>query len=444
MPQQKVYEFTDPDSGMTIEVEGPSPPSEAVVRMMFATARKQPPPPDSPSVMESTASRIGRTVTNALPTVGGMAGGFVGSAGGPAVAAGLSALGGAAGRLAQRAVQGAQGYDVPQGADLALDAAEQGAMQGAAEVVGTGAAKALSGAGRAVYRGYLKPPLSERMLPKAEQTVTTAIREGLPVTESGKDAGQKIIGELKAEVDALLQGSNRMIDLKTVANRIRAHARSKYYRPGRDLSDFNAAMAVADKIDTHPSLGIPPGVNPTAIRVRLADANAIKRALDQSIGDTQFGVVSGAKTATEKFGRHELNQALQSQMPAIRGLNQRESQLIDAVKAIERAVAREANTNQLTGWRSLVSGTATAGNIALGQDPQTATAMGLLLRGGLDPRVASRLAIVATRASGQLGLGLTEAIRLTMLALQNAEEPQRRAEQPQQSPRIDRDEDDKQ
>lgn len=377
---------------------------------------------DEPSVMDSTATKVGRW----LPTIGGMAGGLAGTAGGPLVAAGLSALGGAAGRMGQRVIEGAQGYAVPEGADLALDAAGAGAAQGTAELVGAGAAKALSAGGRAVYRGYLKPPLSERMLPKGEQMVTTAIREGLPVSEGGKEAGERLIGELKAEVDGLLQGSNRQVDIKAVANRIRRFARSRYYRPGTDLSDFHAAMSVADSIDNHPSLGIPSGVNPTSIRVRLADGNEIKRALDRSIGETQFGVTSGAKTSTQKAARHEINQALRAQMPAIGPLNTRESHLIDTVKAIERAVARESNTNQLTGWRSIVSGATAATGVATGQDSDTSIAMGVFMRAGLDPRVATRLAITSVRASKQLGLGLTEAMRLAMAAGSvQADEPQR-------------------
>lgn len=439
MPQQKVYEFTDPQTGVTIEVEGPAPPPEAVIRQMFAEAAKQRPvTAEEPSVMDSTITKVGR----ALPTIGGMAGGLIGSAGGPAVAAGVSALGGAAGRLGQRAIESAQGYDIPAGTALAIDAAGAGAMQGAAEVVGAGTARALSSMGRGVYRGYLKPPLTERMIPRGEQMVTTAIREGLPVTEAGKETGQRIIGELKAEVDAMLQGSQRKVDLKQVANRIRAYARSRYYRPGRDLGDFNAAMAVADKIDNHPSLGIPPGVNPTAIRVQLADANEIKRALDQSIGDTQFGVVSGAKTATEKAGRHEINNALRAQMPGIGPLNRRESQLIDTVKAIERAVARENNVQQLYGWRSAAAAAGGGAVAASGQDNQTSVAMGLLLRAGMDPRIATRLAITAVRASKQLGLGLTEALRLAVLA--GSESPQKPPQNRNHSPREDGYEDDKQ
>lgn len=385
---------------------------------------KAPPPDDTPSVMESTPSRVLRTVGDALPTIGGMAGGLAGVPAGPLGSIGLATMGGAAGEFGRQTLNTLRGKGPESVTASVTDAATEGLKQGVAEGVGAGAARALSAGGKAVYRGYLKPSLSERLLPKAERTVETAIREGLPISERGQATGRELINDLKTRVDRLLTNSNRTVDLKQVANVVRAHARSKYYRPGVDLTDFNAAMAVADKLDKHPSLGIPPGANPTAVRVRLDRANEIKRALDHAITETQFGVTSGAKTATEKVARHEINKAMRAQMPEIGPLNTRESQLIDAVKAIGKAVGREANTNQLTGWRSLVSGGAAATGATLGgQDPTTAAALGILLRGGLQPAVASRVALTAARSSQQLGLGLTEAIRLSMFALQNTDEP---------------------
>lgn len=414
MGQQKTYEFTDPESGMTLEVSGPTPPSEAVLRQMFADARKTAPPADdTPSVMESTGSKVARTVGNALPTIGGMAGGLAGAPGGPAASAGLAALGGAAGEFGRQTINAMRGR--PTDSPVA-DAALAGLGQGAAEVVGAGAAKALSAGGKAVYRGYLKPPLSERLLPKAEQTVETAIREGLPVSGRGQQMGEALITDLHAKVDALIGPSQRTVDVKQIANGIRNYAKSKYYKPGRDLSDYEAAMSVADKLDNHPSFNIPPGVNPTAIRVRLSKAEEIKRALDDSIGDTQFGVTSGAKTATEKAARHDINKAIKAQMPEVGPLNRRQSQLIDTVKAIGRAVGREENKDALVGWRSMASGATAAAGVGAGQDPKYAAAMGLLLRGALSPAVASRVALTAVRASSQLGLGMTEAIRLALLA----------------------------
>jgi hypothetical protein len=398
------------------------PLAKSEIEKAVATYQDEPlPPPEHPH------AKVGRMVTDLLPTIGGIAGGVIGGIGGTVAGAGVggvpgaiggATLGGAAGEAGRQLVNRATGREAPgTPAEAATSIGLQGGLQGAAEAVGGAVTRGVASGARAVYRGYLKPPLAERMLPKAEQTVTTAMDEGLPVSEAGRDRGLEIIADLKGKVDQMVQATGRTIDLKAVANAIRGFARAKYYKPGTDLSDFNTALSVADKIDNHPSLGIPQGVSPTAVRVKLADANEIKRALDASIGDAQFGVTSGAKTATEKVARHEVNTAMRAQMPAMGPLNARESRLIDATKAIARAVEREANQNPLYGWKTLASAGLGVGASGSGEDPVTAAALAFGARYAMQPQVATRLAMTAQRAARQFGLTATQAVRLAAAAI---------------------------
>jgi hypothetical protein len=383
---------------------------------------------------EHPHARVARMVVDWLPSIGGLAGGLIGGAGGTVAGMGVggvpgavggAALGGAAGEAGRQLINRATGREAPETpGKAAASVAILGGLQGAAEGVGGLATKAIGSVARATYRGYLKPSLAANTIKEAQQISDTALDEALPIARVGVERGRAIIGDLYKEVQSLIGPSQRTVDIKTVADRVRQFARTKYYKPGADLTDYESALSVADKIDAHPSLGIPKGVNPTAVRVRLANANQIKQALDDAVGEAQFGVTSGAKTSAEKAGRAAMNDEIATQMPAVRGLNARESRLIDATKAIMHAVEREANQYTLTGGKSALAGMAAGGNMALGGDPQQSVALGVALRLGMHPAVASRVAITAARTAKELGVGITSATRLAIAALNQTGEPQ--------------------
>lgn len=364
------------------------------------------------------------TAVDALPAIGGTLGGVVGGIGGTAFGMGVggvpgavggAALGGGAGEAAKQLINRARGAEAPTSAtEAAGDIALQGGVQGAAELAGAGVAQVAKTGAKAVYRGYLKPALSQRMLPKANQIVDTALKEALPVTRGGVQAGQRVIGELRTQVDDILKQSPESIDLHDIARQVRAFAKQRYYRPGADLTDYQTALSVADKIDAHPSLAMPAPAMPRT-NVPLSEGNQVKRALDTSIGEAAFGTTSGAKKSTEKFARSAMRQGLEAKAPAIVPLNARESALIDVTKTIARAVEREANQNPLYGMKTIASGALGAGGLAAGSlGPAGAAVTAIASRIALDPAVASRAAIVAERLAKELGIGASAAARLAV------------------------------
>lgn len=422
-----VYEITAPD-GRTLEIEGPKPPSGAELDVIFQQVKAKAPAPAAP------AQSMGHTLTDAaidaLPMIGGMAGGIVGGIGGTVGGMGVggvpgavggATLGGAAGESARQLINRMRGHGAPATmTDAATSIAGQGALQGASEVIGAGVAKGASTAAKAVYRGYLKPSLSARLAPKAAEIVNTALDEAIPISRGGVQTANKIIGELRQEVEDILTNAPGTVDLNTIADKVRRFATKRYNRPGVDPADFQAAMAVASKIDGHPSMGVPRG----SVPVDLDTANDIKRALDTSVKETGFGVATGAKKTTEKQARYLINQELRQKAAAIAPLNDRETKLIEATKAIARAVEREANNNQIYGVKSMAAGMGGAAGYGLGVDPGTALATALALRVGFHPAVASRAAIVAYRASKELGITAAQASRLAVAAMsQQTEEP---------------------
>lgn len=347
---------------------------------------------------------------DALPAVGGALGGIVGGIGGTVAGMGVggvpgaiggATLGGGAGEAMRQLVNRARGVEAP---DTPLEAAKDigvaGAVNGALEGVGATVGPAIAKGAKAVYRGFLKPSLSARLGPKAGQIVETAIRESLPVTESGAAHAEALIKELNAEVDDVLANTTGTVDLGAVANRLRQWAQSQYNRPGRAASDLEAAMEVANRIDNHPSMAaqIPLAPNNT---ISAAAANQVKRDV-QAGAATAYGVKSGAEKSAEKQGARMLRQDIEAVAPEVGALNARESQLIDAARALRSATGRESNRNAMFGVPTVLAGAAGGGEYARTGDPVQATAMALALRTGMHPAVATRAAILAAKLGAKM------------------------------------------
>jgi hypothetical protein len=356
---------------------------------------------------------------NALPMVGGTIGGVIGGmagvgAGSVPMAVGGATVGGALGETAKQGINALRGKAPSETPvrDVALGGAEQGAY----EALGGGITKAAGSVGKAVYRGYLKPSLAQHSIGKADQIVQTALDEALPITQSGVDKANRVIRDLRATVDAKIAAAPGTIDLHQIAEHIRGYARQRYYKPGKPSADFEAALKVADDLDRHPTIANPFAPNSPA-PVTPSRANEIKRGIDESIGDANFGVERGATKTTQKAARRELRTAIEGVVPDVGPLNAREGRLIDAAKSIARAVGRESNKSPLIGVNTLTSG-AIGG--AVGGPGGVAAA--LVMRMGLTPEVATRAAIVAHRLGKMSGSTPAAVARAAVQAVSELEQ----------------------
>jgi hypothetical protein len=371
------------------------------------------------------------TLAGLMPAIGGTVGGFVGKVPGARMIS--AGIGGAAGEgykelfqhlaelpgavadvsrnLIHEPMATVKGFasGAVEGGTNALKA---GAIQAGAQGIGEGIAAGASKGARAVYRGYLKPSLSERLAPKANEIVDTAINEAIPISRRGVAATQQVIKDLRGEVSNLLSQSPEKVDLHQIADQVRSFAKARYFKPGVDAADYKAALAVADSIDQHASLGLSPGIKVTKLDVPLKTADDIKRALDTAIGENAFGVERGATKTTQKFARRTVRTAMEAKAPDIAPLNARESKLIDAAKAIAKAVEREANQNPIYGVKSLAS---TGVGMTVGGLPGAAA--GFATRQALRPGSMTTMAILANRLSSQLGLSAASAARLANYVL---------------------------
>lgn len=418
------YRFTAPD-GRVLKVTGETPPSEAELDAMFAQVAD----PATP------ARTWTDTAVDALPMIGGTLGGVMGGIGGTAFGVGVggvpgavggAALGGGAGESARQLINRARGKAAPGTPGAAAgDIATAGAIQGGAELLGQGVVKGASAVGRGLYRGYLKPSLAKASIGKADRIVETALQEGLPLTKGGVSKANRVAAELGAQVDDLLRqadAAGETVDLRTVANKVRTFADARYFQPGRPSADYDAAMKIADSLDLHPSLN-----GQTVVPVSVA--NKVKRGIWQSLGENSFGVERDATKTAQKVAGRQLRVAVErgadaAGLGAVGPLNARQGALLEAARALTRAVGREANKNQVTGWTPLIAGGLVGGTeFARTGDLYTAAVKAIATRTALDPAVMSRAALVAYRLGQTSGAAPALVARLAIQAAQEPDAP---------------------
>jgi hypothetical protein len=420
----------DPFAQYAVAPKAPAPTGDP-----FAAYAVQRPDFRGSNEKDADGNAVVRGTLDALPMIGGMVGGLAGGRVTPAAIV-LSGLGGAAGQGVKEVADAAQqpirrvsgGMEALREANAPLmRMAKAGVTQAGLEGVGQGVSRAVGGTAKAVYRGYLKPSLSQSLLPKAKEIVQTAMDEALPISKAGVATGKRLISEINQQVGHLLGNAKGVVDLHQVAERVRSYAKSRYYKPGSNPQNYEAVMAVADRLDNHPALGLPSGVKPSRVDVPLKTANEIKTAIGDDVGEAAFGVKTKAQKTGEKVAYGATREAIETAakkegIPQIGALNDRERRLIDATKTIFRAVEREANQNQLYGAKTAIAGVIGGGAYATGQnDPASAAAWALAARVGLHPAVASRAAITASRMARTAGVTAASAARLAVYAAQSGE-----------------------
>ncbi len=441
MPQ---YTVTDPRSGKRVVLTGDSPPTEQELEEIFAKVNG---PANESALAKLTGLAKGDakitgpmsaidSLLSYLPMIGGATGGIIGGAGGTAFGAGFggvpgavggAAFGGATGEAMRqngRRILGGTRTVPDTAGGAAKDIGTEAAMQAIYELGGEGISRGLSSGANAVYRGYLKPSLAKQSVGKADQIVKTALDEALPITKAGQGQAARVMSDLRQQVDQILASTPGTVDLHQVAEKVRAFAKAKYFKPGTPSADYEAALAVADSLDKHPALGLPPGAQPSRVSVDLQTANQTKRGLDTSIGESNFGMERGATKTTQKYARREMRQGIEAQAPAVGPLNAREGRLIDAAKTIARAVGRESNKSPLIGVNTLASAAFGAEEYKRTGNPYMSAVWALGARGALTPAVMSRAAIVAARMGRLPGAVPANIARVAVQAvLETQDEP---------------------
>lgn len=345
----------------------------------------------------ATKSERNRTL-DALPTLGGMAGGLVGGSKSNPIGMLLAATGGAGGEAYRQALAAINGRwdEVPPDVQAQISAIiTEGIKQGGLEGVGRyvlGPVMKLFG--RSMYRSALKPPKAVRDEFGAKVT-ETLVDMGVPITRSERGT---------AMVEQHLRAAGKDT-AETIRAAEAAGAKPVTMRPVvKSLEQTRAS--VSDRVVRTPAqqdvdIFRNAALNENPGRIPLSRAQAMKQAEQELAMNAYKAEMRGAPVNSLETSMHEdlargLREAIERRIPSIADKNKRTQDLIGALKAITAAEGRIANNNLIGMGDMLSLGTGMGAAAATGR-PVTA-ALGALQEVLTRPEIASRLGIVMDRA----------------------------------------------
>lgn len=372
------YTIRDPATGRTLTVRGDSPPTEAELEQLFASAHAKRPvdasvsAPNTEAPPTAPSSPISSAAAGAAPTVGGIIGGIMGGIPGAAVggAAGegygqlikhASEIPGAVADVAQNLVSqpAATMKGAAQGAlQGAEDAGISGAVQGAGQAIGSGLAAVASkaapwmmtqatGIGGALAREF--PDLSQTMIDHA-----------LTVTQGGLDKARALLSGAKASANAALASADQAgarVPFSTIREGLKRTLESV-----QDSSDIAGNMATLARIEQRVGQGR------WGDSLSMKEADALKTSLQTEARALYKAVAAGngrRGASMEMQAKADMAQALNAAIekaateagaPGYKAANSAAQDLIGATRAISKRLLK----NTLTPAQ-LASNVATAG-----------------------------------------------------------------------------------
>lgn len=360
------------------------------------------------------------TAVDALPTIGGMAGGLIGSMAGMGVgsvplAVGGAAIGGAGGEGFRQAIQALRGKETPQGPGQALTGiGTQAAVQGGAEALGQGVGRLLSKAGGALYRKALSP--TKVLRAENPHLIETGLQHAIPVSSGGLDKVSLLKNESRAAADNLVQHvasqpNAPMIDPKQAVGGI-----TRAVEQVRDLPVARPQMqAIGDYgrayLREHPR----PLTLPQAQQsVRATDKfynPAYRATMDRG------NAVTSGNAAAALGINDETRNLLRQAVPGLQAQNANTQALAGLKEAVKQRTENVGNWS-VSGMRHAINAGVSGGVGAVGGKDKGLETFAIM-EALSNPHSASRLAIAADRL-GAHPAASANAIRTALLALMSS------------------------
>lgn len=400
--------------GRTVKLQADREPTESEVLAQIGPA-----PPSAPAVSPAVShtsspkvelfghdmTGVGDAAVHALPQVGGIAGEMVGGRYGKVGSVVGSAVGGAAGKGAEMLLD-----DQPQTfGEGAKAMGTEALIQGGSAAGGIGLGALLKGGATALYRKALQPAVSERLAPRAAETVETGLVERInPFSMRNLRRIEPALEDLKGRVAGMVGGqpTRPIASPSTLAGRT-TNTIDRYLPAGADPADRAAAMRVPQQFVEDRTLSTPAQFYPPTPAVSHevpfgsgTDLVASRRAAGASAGQKSFGVTRGAETDARKELYHVMGEELGQTYPQTVPLMNRERRLIDLKDASFSAHERAANRGLgFAGKHGLAGAAAIYGGANQNGSAMDAIRNGLVAEMAMSPRVWSRSAILMRQLS---------------------------------------------
>lgn len=341
---------------------------------------------------------------DALPAIGGAAGGIIGGIGGTAFGMGVggvpgavggAALGGGAGEAARQLINRVRGADAPAtSTEAAQKIGTQSAIQGGAEAAGLGIGAVTSAAGKRLMQSAVKPStaLLENYNTSAPKLVKTLLDEGVNVTQGGVEKLDALLTAKNAEIANAIASSPAEVSALKVAGRLNSTAKTMLNQVNPE-ADLAAVSDVGQQFLNHPRL--------TGPTMSVADAQALKQGTYRQLAG-KYGELSSASNEAQKALARGLKEEIASAVPGVAQLNAEDSALMAAREAVGRRVALSGNRDPV-GFAWVAQHPATFLAAILDRSPavKSMVARGMYSSAGAAAKVAPQLirAAVAALAS---------------------------------------------
>lgn len=243
----------------------------------------------------------------------------------------------------------------------------------------------LQPASRSLMRSALKPSPESVISGEADRAITTLFNEGLNATKGGGYKLQANVDSINKKVADALANSNATAQKPDVLNRL-YDVMDRVERQATPQSDIKNVQSAWNDFSQHPLI---PGND---IPVQLAQD--IKRGTYRQIRD-KYGEQGAASVEAQKAIARGLKEEIAKAVPEIGPLNARESELLNALKLVERRAAIEGNKNPV-GLMPLTNNPAMAGAFLADRSALVKSLLARAINPGKGMGISDEMAMAAT------------------------------------------------
>lgn len=203
------------------------------------------------------------------------------------------------------------------------------------------AAPAFRSGAEGLMQSALKPGYNAKASGKGAKAVSTLLDEGINVSKGGLEKASGMVDELNGQIAAAIKNSGGTVDKNMVASKINdVMSRIEKY----NSTPQDALKTVQKVYDDFIANGLIPD------KIPVARAQELKRGIYKVIGE-KYGTLGSDWVEAQKALGLGYKEGVAAAVPEVSALNAKESELLNAIKYLERRVAVEGNKNPIgLGW----------------------------------------------------------------------------------------------
>ena len=242
----------------------------------------------------------------------------------------------AGGAVTDLATKAGASPEVAGGAGLAANVGIQAIPVVAGGALGNPLSAPMKSGAKALMQSAIKPTLKQLKSGDAAKAINTMLNRGYNATEGGMARLKNQISKLNDEIADAIKNSAETVDKGEVGKAL-LQTFEKFKKQVNPESDLNAIKKAWTEFRNHPLLA-----GKRDIPVQLAQE--MKQGTYKQVAK-KYGELSGADVEAQKALARGLKEQIAAKVPAIKGLNAEEGELINTLNVAERRVLMGMNNN---------------------------------------------------------------------------------------------------